>query len=147
MGLQWMVLGCVVATEAAIAVIVMLPSPKLVKSRIISLVSIITRPLAGVIPFAAFQILGSSLIPSICDFQDLGHGINEMIVDYDFDYHYVYDHDNDCVSDIYWKNEHRLMCTSDTCTATERDRYEKSVCIALFYFICVYRVWEFWILN
>ncbi|CAN6577770.1 unnamed protein product [Malus baccata var. baccata] len=29
--------------------------------------------------------------------------------------------------DIYWKNEHRLACTSDTCTASERDRYEKSV--------------------
>lgn len=40
---------------------------------------------------------------------------------------YVYDRDNDFVSDIYWKNEHRLMCSSDTCTADERNRYEKSV--------------------
>lgn len=33
-----------------------------------------------------------------------------------------------CVfSDIYWKNEHRLECSSEVCTATERDRYEKSV--------------------
>ena len=31
--------------------------------------------------------------------------------------------------DIYWKNEHRLMCTSEVCTAAERDRYEKSVSI------------------
>ena len=30
-------------------------------------------------------------------------------------------------SDLYWKNEHRLMCTSEVCTAAERDRYEKSV--------------------
>ncbi|CAI0417663.1 unnamed protein product [Linum tenue] len=30
--------------------------------------------------------------------------------------------------DIYWKNEHRLVCTSEICTATERDRYEKTVC-------------------
>ena len=30
-------------------------------------------------------------------------------------------------ADIYWKNEHRLMCTSEVCTAAERDRYEKSV--------------------
>nr|XP_015883675.2 uncharacterized protein LOC107419433 [Ziziphus jujuba var. spinosa] len=29
--------------------------------------------------------------------------------------------------DIYWKNEHRLMCTSEICTAAERDRYEKSI--------------------
>ncbi|CAL8159452.1 unnamed protein product [Prunus armeniaca] len=31
-----------------------------------------------------------------------------------------------CV-DIYWKNEHRLSCTSEICTAAERDRYEKSI--------------------
>ena len=31
------------------------------------------------------------------------------------------------IVDIYWKNEHRLMCTSEICTAAERDRYEKSV--------------------
>ncbi|XP_010487673.1 PREDICTED: uncharacterized protein LOC104765623 [Camelina sativa] len=29
--------------------------------------------------------------------------------------------------DIYWKNEHRLMCSSEVCTTTERDRYEKSI--------------------
>nr|ABK21211.1 unknown [Picea sitchensis]ABK24315.1 unknown [Picea sitchensis] len=29
--------------------------------------------------------------------------------------------------DIYWKNEHRLMCTSDACTSVERDRYERSI--------------------
>ncbi|KAG5388143.1 hypothetical protein IGI04_029684, partial [Brassica rapa subsp. trilocularis] len=29
--------------------------------------------------------------------------------------------------DIYWKNEHRLSCSSEVCTATERDRYEKSI--------------------
>ncbi|KAJ9708598.1 hypothetical protein PVL29_000568 [Vitis rotundifolia] len=86
MGLQWVVLGYVVAAEAAIALVITLPSPKLVKSRIVSLVSLILSPLAGVIPFAAFQLL-----------------------------------------DIYWKNEHRLMCTSETCTAAERDRYEKSI--------------------
>jgi hypothetical protein len=31
------------------------------------------------------------------------------------------------MADIYWKAEHRLMCTSDVCTAAERDRYEKTV--------------------
>lgn len=30
-------------------------------------------------------------------------------------------------ADIYWKNEHRLMCTSEICTADERIRFEKSV--------------------
>lgn len=29
--------------------------------------------------------------------------------------------------DIYWKNEHRLMCTSELCTSVERDRYERSI--------------------
>eukprot|EP00252_Welwitschia_mirabilis_P014060 TRINITY_DN31085_c0_g1_i1.p1 TRINITY_DN31085_c0_g1~~TRINITY_DN31085_c0_g1_i1.p1 ORF type:complete len:130 (+),score=12.96 TRINITY_DN31085_c0_g1_i1:177-566(+) len=29
--------------------------------------------------------------------------------------------------DIYWKNEHRLMCSSEVCTALERDRYERSI--------------------
>ena len=38
-------------------------------------------------------------------------------------------------ADIYWKNEHRLMCTSDICTATERDRYEKSVSLSFFFFL------------
>ncbi|CAN0908317.1 hypothetical protein LINGRAHAP2_LOCUS25218 [Linum grandiflorum] len=34
--------------------------------------------------------------------------------------------------DIYWKNEHRLQCTSDICTAAERDRYEKSVRVQMY---------------
>ena len=37
---------------------------------------------------------------------------------------------NNCLRlfvDIYWKNEHRLTCTSEICTAAERDRFEKSV--------------------
>lgn len=29
--------------------------------------------------------------------------------------------------DVYWKNEHRLMCTSEACTSVERDRYERSI--------------------
>lgn len=29
--------------------------------------------------------------------------------------------------DVYWKNEHRLKCSSDVCTVLERDRYERSV--------------------
>ncbi|KAJ6796835.1 uncharacterized protein M6B38_220500 [Iris pallida] len=86
MALQWMILGYVVAAEAAIVLLLTLPSPKLVKSQIVSLVSLLLQPATGIVPFAAFQIM-----------------------------------------DLYWKNEHRLMCTSGECTAAERDRYEKTI--------------------
>ncbi|CAH9109084.1 unnamed protein product [Cuscuta europaea] len=86
MALQWMILTYVVAAEAAIAILLTLPSPKALKSRIVSLISLSLQPLLFIVPFAAFQLL-----------------------------------------DIYWKNEHRLMCAGETCTATERDRYEKSI--------------------
>ncbi|XP_042963226.1 uncharacterized protein LOC122297273 isoform X2 [Carya illinoinensis] len=86
MALQWVILTYLVAVEAAIAVLLTLPSPKLVKNRLVSLVSLILQPALFVVPFAGFQLL-----------------------------------------DIYWKNEHRLMCTSEICTASERDRYEKSI--------------------
>ncbi|KAJ7975286.1 B-cell receptor-associated-like protein [Quillaja saponaria] len=86
MALQWMILTYVVAAEAAIAILLTLPSPRLVKNRLVSLVSLILQPALFIIPFAGFQLL-----------------------------------------DIYWKNEHRLTCTSEVCTAAERDRYEKSI--------------------
>ncbi|GMY24039.1 hypothetical protein FCV25MIE_19281 [Fagus crenata] len=86
MALQWMILTYVVAAEAVIALLLTLPSPKYIKSTIVSLVSLILQPALFIIPFAGFQLL-----------------------------------------DIYWKNEHRLMCTSEICTAAERDRFEKSI--------------------
>ncbi|KAF5445564.1 hypothetical protein F2P56_034609 [Juglans regia] len=86
MALQWMILTYIVAAEAAIAVLLTLPSPKVVKNRLVSLISLILQPALFIVPFAGFQLL-----------------------------------------DIYWKNEHRLMCTSEICTAAERDRYEKSI--------------------
>ncbi|KHG12256.1 putative tRNA threonylcarbamoyladenosine biosynthesis Gcp [Gossypium arboreum] len=85
MALQWMILTYVVAAEAALALLLTLPSPKLLKNRLVSLISVILQPALFIVPFAGFQLL-----------------------------------------DIYWKNEHRLMCTSEICTAAERDRYEKS---------------------
>ncbi|CAL5362703.1 unnamed protein product [Camellia sinensis] len=85
MALQWMILMYVVAAEAAIAILLTIPSPKLVKSRLVSLISLILQPSLFIVPFSAFQLL-----------------------------------------DIYWKNEHRLMCSGESCTASERDRYEKS---------------------
>ncbi|KAG1366314.1 hypothetical protein COCNU_13G001040 [Cocos nucifera] len=57
MALQWMILSWVVAAEAAVVVLVTLPAPRLVKSRIVALASLLLQPLAGVLPFAAFQLL------------------------------------------------------------------------------------------
>ncbi|XP_051119756.1 uncharacterized protein LOC127243668 [Andrographis paniculata] len=112
MALQWMILAYVVAAEAAVAIALTLPSPKAVKSSIVSLVSLVLQPSLFVVPFSAFQLL-----------------------------------------DIYWKNEHRLMCTGEICTAAERDRYEKSIykaqrnvvlCTAacLLYW-CIYRICKY----
>ncbi|XP_058227579.1 uncharacterized protein LOC131335992 [Rhododendron vialii] len=113
MALQWMILTYVVAVEAAIAVLLTIPSPKLVKSRIVSLVSLILQPSMFIVPFSAFQLL-----------------------------------------DIYWKNEHRLMCTGELCTAAERDRYEKSMykaqrnvimcAAACLLYWCVYRICKYY---
>ncbi|CAL9031748.1 unnamed protein product [Prunus brigantina] len=86
MALQWMILTYVVAAEAALAFLLTLPAPKLLKNQFVSLVSLILQPALFIVPFAGFQLL-----------------------------------------DIYWKNEHRLSCTSEICTAAERDRYEKSI--------------------
>lgn len=135
MALQWMILTYVVAVEAAIAVLLTIPSPKLVKSRIVSLVSLILQPSMFVVPFSAFQLLGLSLsfflfIPPylhlygllnwgpLNSFQDFGFLIRLYISSLSFFFFSI---------DIYWKNEHRLMCTGESCTAAERDRYEKSV--------------------
>uniref|UniRef100_M1D7G6 Endoplasmic reticulum transmembrane protein n=1 Tax=Solanum tuberosum TaxID=4113 RepID=M1D7G6_SOLTU len=108
MALQWMILTYVVAAEAAIAILLTLPSPKAIKSRFVSLISLTLQPSLFIIPFAGFQLL-----------------------------------------DIYWKNEHRLMCTGEICTAAERDRYERSIykaqrnailCVAaclLYWYICL----------
>ncbi|XP_038983027.1 uncharacterized protein LOC103713366 [Phoenix dactylifera] len=57
MALQWMILSWVVAAEAAVAVLVTLPSPRLIKSRIVALASLLLQPLTGVLPFAGFQLL------------------------------------------------------------------------------------------
>lgn len=109
MALQWMILACVVAVEAAVAALVTLPAPRSVRGQIVALTSLLLQPLSSVIPFAAFNLL-----------------------------------------DIYWKKEHRLMCTSEVCTAEERIRFEKSIfkaqrnvilCVsACLLYWCIYRV-------
>ncbi|XP_056683937.1 uncharacterized protein [Spinacia oleracea] len=80
-----MILTYAVAAEAAIFLVISLPLPKVLRTRLVSLISLILQPLMFIVPFAAFQLL-----------------------------------------DIYWKYEHQLTCTSEICTVTERDRYEKS---------------------
>ncbi|KAM5570351.1 hypothetical protein ABKV19_011148 [Rosa sericea] len=112
MALQWMILTYVVAAEAAVALLLTLPAPKLLKNRLVSLISLILQPALFVVPFAGFQLL-----------------------------------------DIYWKMEHRLMCTSDICTAAERDRYEKSMykaqknvilcSAACLLYWCIYRICKY----
>ncbi|KAK3151002.1 hypothetical protein QOZ80_3AG0240380 [Eleusine coracana subsp. coracana] len=109
MALQWMILACVVAAEAAVAALLTLPAPRAVRNQIVGLVSLLLQPVATVIPFAAFQLL-----------------------------------------DIYWKKEHRLMCTSEVCTADERIRFEKTMfkaqrnvilCVsACLLYWCIYRI-------
>ncbi|XP_073014249.1 uncharacterized protein [Typha latifolia] len=112
MGLQWMVLSCAVALEAAVALLLTLPAPKLLKNRLVALTSLLLQPATGVLPFAGFQLL-----------------------------------------DLYWKNEHRLMCSSDVCTLEERTRYEKSIfkaqrnvilCVsACLLYWCIYRICKY----
>ncbi|OWM82980.1 uncharacterized protein LOC116189159 [Punica granatum] len=113
MALQWMLLTYAVAAEAVVAILLTLPSPKLLKYRIVSFVSLILQSALFVVPFAGFQLL-----------------------------------------DLYWKNEHRLMCTSEVCTAAERDRYEKSIykaqrnvilcASACLLYWCIYRICKFY---
>lgn len=132
MALQWMILTYVVAAEAVIALLLTLPSPKAIKSTIVSFVSLILQPALFIVPFASFQLLGlSSCFLSLFDyffysviltFRD-GNGFVILFVD------------------IYWKKEHRLMCTSEICTASERDRFEKSV-IFFFFSLTFLLTWK-----
>ncbi|KAK3034038.1 hypothetical protein RJ639_032960 [Escallonia herrerae] len=113
MALQWMILTYVVAAEAALALLLTLPSPKVVKTRLVSLISLILQPSIFILPFSGFQLL-----------------------------------------DLYWKNEHRLMCTGEICTAAERDRYEKSIykaqrnvilcASACLLYWCIYRLCKYY---
>ncbi|XP_022851056.1 uncharacterized protein LOC111372751 isoform X3 [Olea europaea var. sylvestris] len=69
MALQWMILAYVVAAEAGVAILLTLPSPKALKSRIVSLISLILQPSLFVVPFSAFQLLdlqGSEECSFVC---------------------------------------------------------------------------------
>lgn len=53
-----MILTYVVAAEAAVALLLTLPYPKLLKNRLVSLISLILQPALFIVPFAGFQLLG-----------------------------------------------------------------------------------------
>lgn len=123
-----MILTYVVAAEAVIALLLTLPSPKAIKSTIVSFVSLILQPALFIVPFSGFQLLGlSSCFLSLFLLFLLLLLIFSVILTF-----------RDCNGfvisflDIYWKNEHRLMCTSEICTSSERDRYEKAVIFFFF---------------
>ena len=59
MGLQWLILTYVVAAEAAVAILLTLPTPKLLRNRFASLVSLILQPALFIVPFAGFHLLGT----------------------------------------------------------------------------------------
>ncbi|KAE8699237.1 Germin-like protein subfamily 1 member 14 [Hibiscus syriacus] len=85
MALQWVFLTYVVAAEAAVALLLTLPYPKMLKRCLVSLFSLVVQPALFIALFSGFHLL-----------------------------------------DIYWKNEHRLGCTAEICSADDRDRYDKS---------------------
>lgn len=49
--------------------------------------------------------------------------------------------------DIYWKNEHRLTCTSEICTTAERDHFEKSVSFSFLFSNLIFKVDTVYLLN
>jgi hypothetical protein len=114
MALQWMILACVVAAEAVVAALLTLPAPRALRNQIVGLVSLLLQPIATVIPFAAFQLLGACGAPL---------GVHEPSAGLMSDSFAP----SGVGADIYWKKEHRLMCTSEVCTADERIRFEKTV--------------------
>jgi hypothetical protein len=58
MAFQWVILTWVVAAEAALSLLLTVPWPRLIKTQIVSLTSLILQPAASVVFFAGFQLLG-----------------------------------------------------------------------------------------
>lgn len=124
MALQWVILAYVVAAEAAVALLLTLPSPKLLRNRLVSVISLVLQPALFIVPFAGFQLLGCAIS---CSWSLWCRNYFDLLL-----LLFVSWWDPRFVglvswSDIYWKNEHRMKCTSEICTAAERDRYEKAV--------------------
>lgn len=57
-----MILTYVVAAEAALALLLTLPSPKVLKYNLVSVVSPILQPALFIVPFAGFQLLGEKKV-------------------------------------------------------------------------------------
>ncbi|KAJ0987276.1 hypothetical protein J5N97_005632 [Dioscorea zingiberensis] len=57
MELQWAIMAVTVVVEAALALLLTLPFPKLLKYRLNALVSLLLHPAAGVVPFALLQLV------------------------------------------------------------------------------------------
>ncbi|KAM2903259.1 hypothetical protein COP2_003091 [Malus domestica] len=57
MVLQWMILTYVVVAGVALAFLLTIPAPKLLKNRFVSLVSLILQPALFIVLFAGFQLL------------------------------------------------------------------------------------------
>ena len=138
MALQWIILTYVVAAEAATAILLTVPTPKLIKSKMVSLVSLVLQPSLFIVPFSVFQLMGEGFV-LIClavlfaynfvlAFSFYLLPLSLYISGYLF-FNFILK----MLIDIYWKQEHRLMCTGETCTASERDRYEKSVTMFFFF--------------
>ncbi|KAK8503972.1 hypothetical protein V6N13_021748 [Hibiscus sabdariffa] len=117
MALQWLILTYVVAAEAAVALLLTLPYPKLLKNRLVSLFSLIVQPALFIVPFSGFHLLGLRSLSLSIPFPFVFSAFTETVLSFSLL----------LLADIYWKNEHRLECTSEICTAEERDRYEKSI--------------------
>ncbi|KAK2991107.1 hypothetical protein RJ640_004248 [Escallonia rubra] len=140
MALQWMILTYVVAAEAALALLLTLPSPKAVKTRLVSLISLILQPSMFILPFTGFQLLGFPL-PLLLFSSTVPLPV-------------IYNCIPSSFPDLYWKKEHRLMCTGEICTAAERDRSEKSIykaqrnvilcASACLLYWCIYRLCKYY---
>jgi hypothetical protein len=57
MVLQWMILTYVVTIEAAVAILVTLPSPKFLRNSLTSFISLILQPALFIVHFSGFQLL------------------------------------------------------------------------------------------
>ena len=63
MALQWMMLGGATAAEAVLALLLTVRYPAALRRRLLVIVSSLLQPALGIVPFAAFQLLGTNMPP------------------------------------------------------------------------------------
>ena len=61
MALQWMKLGGATAAEAVMALLLTVRYPAALRRRLLVIVSSLLQPALGIVPFAAFQLLGTNM--------------------------------------------------------------------------------------